>query len=236
MAISGFFAANANGSYTNWQPNTGTRVDCVAANDGDTSYVYGTKASNYFSMFCATPDAAAVTQVGLQSIHRWVNNPPFGWFSFHNLRINTTDCSGTEYGETATYTTRTTDPIGRPGGGSWSPADLPITQIVMGSGPSSNTGEVGRYTYAVMKVTYDPPAGGMFNFGFGFQWATVVFGLQHLLGGYLRADVVSLHQTLKREVRRRFWKELQCYLPQLDEMPRIIDTLTRPTRYCFIRS
>ena len=189
------------GTYDQWSLLAGAnKIVAVNSPDDDaTSYIQETTNGECESYYLATPPAMAeLTTV----THRMRVKDPSGDADYcvfnGRLRITPNATVGTNRNSANSYTTYT-EVLGRPGGGSWSPADLSSLQVEICFVSSSPPNTL-QCTTLNVDIDYVPPAGGTFTFGFGLSWIPPLIAVaSHCLS---RAEIVSILKHCKERPSR----------------------------------
>lgn len=126
---------NAAGDFTALTPVGGANWACVQTYDGDTSYVWNNVAGDwvwdaYNLQDPSLPAGAVITDLEVTMIVRAAYVASVAYRS--GLRLSGSNTYGAVHTDSvATYHTFT-DTVARPGGGSWSEADLEDLQVILG--------------------------------------------------------------------------------------------------------
>lgn len=191
---------SAQGSYNNWTLGAGsTKTNAVRPpDDDDTSYVTTTDENSLDSYTVNDKPGGLVSVNGVNAIVRAKRDnadPAAGgcnMFSAFGASVG----GSTGFTTTTSYTTFTTTSIGRPGGGSWTVADIADSTLGIAfyrnEGNPSGTGNTIRVTTAYLQVDAVVAAGG-----FAFLLASLIPGL---LGAHILLQEIP---EIAREVSKR---------------------------------
>lgn len=204
----------------------------VQTADGDTSYIIIANAVPRAESYNHDQLSASAVEITTQTIYntsrRSIGNTDY---RYNRLLYAAAYSNGACTNPTAIYTEKSDTDMGVPGGGTWTPAIVNATEIVVRT-CNTGLGHTVRCTQLKWDVTYTEGGGFMM---ISESWLPPLIAMGSLFGNYLKAESVEkLENTMIRILRNLKTKPAIKYEGHEEEKEAVYDMFFYRPKFVFL--